>query len=47
MIKNDQKSRKPVDERYGVPVYQTNPSVPSETEIKRSRGRRSEPSERG
>jgi len=37
MNKNEQKSRQPVDERYGVPVYQTNPSVPSETEIKRSR----------
>ena len=33
MNKNEQKSRQPVDERYGVPVYQTNPSIPAETEI--------------
>src|SRR5215469_2240577 len=37
MSENAQKSRQPVDERYGVPVYQTNPSVPSEAEIKRSK----------
>lgn len=37
MSENAQKSRRPVDERYGVPVYQTNPSIPSETEIKRSK----------
>src|ERR1039458_5413646 len=37
MNKNDQNSRHAVDERYGVPVYQSNPSIPSETEIKRSK----------
>src|SRR5215469_13638895 len=37
MNKDEQISRQAVDERYGVPVYQSNPSIPSETEIKRSR----------
>jgi hypothetical protein len=37
MNKNDQLSNRAVDERYGVPVYQTNPSIPSESEIKRSK----------
>src|ERR1700722_1423321 len=37
MNKNDQNSKHAVDERYGVPVYQSNPSIPSETEIKRSK----------
>jgi hypothetical protein len=37
MNKDDQKSNRAVDERYGVPVYQSNPSIPSETEIKRSK----------
>src|SRR6516164_1343021 len=37
MSENEQKSRQAVDERYGVPVYQSNPSIPSETEIKRSK----------
>jgi hypothetical protein len=37
MNKDDRKSKQAVDERYGVPVYQSNPSVPSETEIKRSK----------
>lgn len=37
MNKDDQKSKEPVDERYGVKVYQSNPSIPSETEIKRSK----------
>lgn len=37
MNKNEQLSNRAVDERYGVPVYQTNPSIPSETEIKRSK----------
>ena len=32
-----QKSRQAVDERYGVPVYQASPSIPSEAEIKRSK----------
>jgi hypothetical protein len=26
-----------VNEKYGVPIYETNPSIPSETEIKRSK----------
>jgi hypothetical protein len=37
MNKNDQNSKRAVDERYGVPVYQSNPSIPLETEIKRSK----------
>jgi hypothetical protein len=37
MNKHVQISKQAVDERYGVKVYQTNPSVPSETEIKRNR----------
>src|ERR1700743_1052118 len=37
MNKDDQLSKQPVDERYGVPVYQTNPSIPAETEIKRNK----------
>jgi hypothetical protein len=37
MNKHEQKSKQAVDERYGVPVYQTNPSIPSETEIKRNK----------
>jgi hypothetical protein len=37
MNKDNQKSNQAVDERYGVPVYQSNPSIPSETEIKRSK----------
>src|SRR5271163_3415061 len=37
MNKDNQNSRHAVDERYGVPVYQSNPSIPSETEIKRSK----------
>lgn len=37
MSVNDQKSRHAVDERYGVPVYESNPSIPSEIEIKRSK----------
>jgi hypothetical protein len=37
MNKDDRNSKQAVDERYGVPVYQSNPSVPSETEIKRSK----------
>src|SRR5258708_4597755 len=31
------KSRQAVDERYGVPAYQSNPSIPSESEIKRNK----------
>jgi hypothetical protein len=37
MIKDAQKSNQAVDVRYGVPVYQSNPSIPSETEIKRNK----------
>jgi hypothetical protein len=37
MNKDDQNSKHAVDERYGVKVYQSNPSIPSETEIKRSK----------
>ena len=37
MNEDDQISKQAVDERYGVPVYQTNPSIPLETEIKRNR----------
>ena len=37
MNKDDQNSRHAVDERYGVKVYQSNPSIPSETEIKRTK----------
>src|SRR5215831_16218027 len=37
MNKDAQISKQAVDERYGVPVYESNPSIPSETEIKRSR----------
>ena len=37
MNKDDRNSKQAVDARYGVPVYQSNPSVPSETEIKRSK----------
>lgn len=32
-----QKHKQAVDEKYGVPVYETNPSIPSETEIRRNR----------
>jgi hypothetical protein len=32
-----QKHKHAVNEKYGVPVYETNPSIPSETEIKRNR----------
>ena len=37
MSENAQKSKQAVDERYGVPVYQSNPSIPSEIEIKRNK----------
>lgn len=37
MSETDQKSRRVVDERYGVPVYQSNPSIPAEVEIRRSK----------
>jgi len=37
MNKDEQTSKRAIDERYGVKVYQTNPSIPSETEIKRSK----------
>lgn len=37
MNKTTQLSKKAVDEKYGVPIYQTNPSVPSEVEIKQSK----------
>lgn len=37
MNTNNQISKQAVDERYGVPVYQTNPSIPSESEIKRNK----------
>jgi len=37
MNKDDHNSKHAIDERYGVKVYQTNPSIPSETEIKRSK----------
>jgi hypothetical protein len=37
MNKDSQKRIAPVEERYGVPVYQTNPSVPNESEIGRSK----------
>ena len=37
MNKDDQISKQAVDERYGILVYQTNPSIPSEAEIKRNR----------
>ncbi len=37
MNKDDQNSKHAVDERYGVKVYQSNPSIPAETEIKRSK----------
>lgn len=40
MNKNNQLSEKAVDEKYGVPIYHTNPSIPTETEIKR--GKRSQ-----
>src|SRR5262245_32675501 len=36
MSEDAQRSKKPVDERYGVAGYQTNASVPAETEIIRS-----------
>lgn len=32
-----QKHKGAVDEKYGVPVYETNPSIPSEMEIRRNR----------
>jgi hypothetical protein len=37
MNKNNQKTSLVLDEKYGVPVYQTNPSIPSDGEIKRSK----------
>ena len=37
MHKDDHKSSLVVDERYGVRVYQTNPSIPSAQEIKRGK----------
>ena len=37
MHKDDHKSSLVVDERYGVRVYQTNPSIPSAQEIKRDK----------
>ena len=37
MSENAQKSKQAVDERYGVPVYQSNRSIPSEIEIKRNK----------
>lgn len=37
MNKIAQHSQRAVDERYGVPVYQTNPSIPSEMEIRRNK----------
>ncbi|MBS0448497.1 MAG: hypothetical protein JSR59_21455 [Proteobacteria bacterium] len=37
MNKFELKSNQAVDERYGVPVYQSNPSIPADTEIKRSK----------
>lgn len=37
MSENGQRHSLAVDEKYGVPVYETNPSIPSETEIKRSK----------
>src|SRR5271165_1698047 len=37
MNKDDQNSKHAIDERYGVKVYQTNPSIPSESEIKRNK----------
>jgi hypothetical protein len=37
MHKDDQKNSLVVDERYGVRVYQTNPSIPSAYEIKRGK----------
>src|SRR5580704_10632230 len=37
MNKDVQNSKLAVDEKRGVPIYQTNPSIPSETEIKRSK----------
>lgn len=37
MNKSGQNIKGAVDERYGVPVYQSNPSIPSETEIRRSK----------
>lgn len=37
MNKDDQNSKHAVDERYGVKVYQSNPSIPSEAEIKRNK----------
>lgn len=37
MNKSEQKSNVAVDERYGVPVYTTNPSIPADNEIKRSK----------
>jgi hypothetical protein len=35
--KDEPLSKHAVDERYGVPVYQTNPSIPNENEIKRNK----------
>src|SRR5258708_5832069 len=37
MYKDAQKSSLVVDERYGVRVYETNPSIPSAAEIKRGK----------
>lgn len=37
MNKHKQNSEKAVDERYGVPVYQSNPSIPDPNEIKKSK----------
>jgi hypothetical protein len=37
MNKTAQNLKLAVDEKYGVKVYQTNPSIPSETEIKRGK----------
>ena len=37
MNKDTQLSKKAVDEKYGVPIYQTNPSIPNEADIKRSK----------
>ena len=37
MNKDNQNSARAVDERYGVKIYETNPSIPSETEIKRNK----------
>jgi hypothetical protein len=37
MNKSDHISKQAVDEKYGVKVYQTNPSIPTESEIKRNK----------